>query len=197
MVDEQSGQLVSGANPTRRGSDKFRSVYGDFAGQRDCVPARGIDVGGASRFFYCAKASRAERNAGLDGFPPKALLWSNGDAAPGTFQSPGTDRLVRNFHPTVKPVDLMRWLVRLITPPGGLVVDPFAGSGTTGIACVLEGFEFVGFDRDAEYVALAEARIRWWAEHPEGTATRAILTAAAARPGADQLRLLDEESAAR
>jgi hypothetical protein len=68
MLDEQSGVLVSGANPTRRGSDKFRGVYGDFAGQEECEPARGVDVGGASRFFYCAKASRAERNAGLEGF---------------------------------------------------------------------------------------------------------------------------------
>jgi DNA modification methylase len=62
----------------------------------------------------------------------------------------------------------MRWLVRLVTPPGGTVLDPFAGSGTTGIAAALEGFNFVGIEREEEYVRIAEARIRWWGEHPEG-----------------------------
>ncbi len=66
---------------------------------------------------------------------------------------------VRNFHPTVKPVDLMRWLVRLVTPPGGVVLEPFMGSGTTGVACAFERFGFVGFEREAEYFAIAEARI--------------------------------------
>jgi DNA modification methylase len=68
----------------------------------------------------------------------------------------------------VKPIELMRWLVRLITPPGGVVLDPFTGSGTTGCAATLEGFDFVGFEREAEYVAIAEARIRWWSQHPDG-----------------------------
>ena len=66
-------------------------------------------------------------------------------------------------HPTVKPIALMRWLVRLVTPPGGLVLDPFAGSGTTGAACELEGFDFIGIEREAEYVEIAEARIAHWA----------------------------------
>jgi site-specific DNA-methyltransferase (adenine-specific) len=66
---------------------------------------------------------------------------------------------VRNHHPTVKPIRLMRWLCRLVTPPGGLVVDPFAGSGSTGVAAVLEGFAFVGCELDAGHVAIAEARI--------------------------------------
>jgi DNA modification methylase len=62
----------------------------------------------------------------------------------------------------------MRWLCRLVTPPGGVVLDPFTGSGTTGIAATLEGFEFVGIEREAEYVAIAKARIAWWAKHPDG-----------------------------
>lgn len=132
MLDEQSGELVSGANPTRRWSDKFRNTYGTFKGQAECRPARGKDIGGASRFYYVAKPSNAEREAGLTG---------------------------RNLHPTVKPVELMRWLVRLVTPPGGLVLDPFAGSGTTGMACAYEGMRFVGIEREAEYVAVAERRI--------------------------------------
>jgi site-specific DNA-methyltransferase (adenine-specific) len=89
--------------------------------------------GSAARFFYCAKASRSERNAGLEG---------------------------TNHHPTIKPIELMRYLVRLTkTPTGGVVLDPFMGSGTTGIACVLEGREFIGIEREAEYVEIAEKRI--------------------------------------
>lgn len=122
----------------------------------------------ASRFFYCAKTSRAERNAGLEDFEKRALNWSSGEQSPGTFQGDGTERAARNHHPTVKPVELMRWLVRLVTPPGGLVLDPFAGSGTTGIAAALEGAHFVGIERDPEYVVIAHARIAWWAAHPEG-----------------------------
>lgn len=96
------------------------------------------DSGGASRFFYCAKASTAERNAGLD---------------------ERVDHRRANTHPTVKPIELMRWLVRLVTPPGGSVLDPFAGSGTTGIAALREGFSFIGIERQAEYVDIARARI--------------------------------------
>jgi DNA modification methylase len=62
----------------------------------------------------------------------------------------------------------MRWLVRLVTPPGGVVLDPFTGSGTTGIAAALEGFDFIGIEREAEYVEIARARIAWWQEHPDG-----------------------------
>lgn len=130
-IDEQSGELVSGANPSRRGSDKFRDIYSGFAGQEACDPARGVDVGGASRFYYCAKPSRDERDAGVD----------------------------RNTHPTVKPVDLMRWLVRLVTPIGGTVVDPFTGSGTTGMACMHERRAFIGCEREADYFTMSKARI--------------------------------------
>jgi DNA modification methylase len=87
------------------------------------------------------------------------MLWSSGEQSPGTFQSPNTHRAARNHHPTVKPVALMRWLVRLVTPPGGLILDPFCGSGTTGVACVLEGRAFLGIEKDAEYVAIARCRI--------------------------------------
>lgn len=169
LLDEQSGVLVSGANPTRRGSDKFRNTYGEFEGQAECDPARGVDVGGASRFYYCAKASRTERNAGLEGREKKPLNWSSGTQSPGTFQSEGTDKSAENHHPTVKPVALMRWLCRLVTPPGGVVLDPFMGSGSTGIAARLEGFQFVGIDDTPEYVEIATARIA----HHESEATNA------------------------
>lgn len=93
---------------------------------------------GASRFFYCAKASSKERSAGLEN---------------------------RNGHPTVKPVAFMRYLCRLVTPPGGRVLDPFCGSGSTGIAAVLEGFNFIGLEREADYVEISRARIAHWAEN--------------------------------
>jgi hypothetical protein len=128
MLDEQTGTLVSGANPSRRFADKFGSAYGEFAGDGDCKPARGIDAGGASRFFYCAKASAAERGE-------------------------------LNDHPTVKPVALMRYLVRLVTPPGGTVLDPFAGSGTTGEACLLECLSAVLVDKEPEHIEIIRRRL--------------------------------------
>jgi site-specific DNA-methyltransferase (adenine-specific) len=109
---------------------------GDQYGRFGCGPMPAIEgsEGSAARFFYTAKADAEDRN---DGLPPK----------------------LRNGHPTVKPVDLMRWLVRLITPPGGVVLDPFMGSGSTGKACALENRDFVGVELDADHVRVAEARI--------------------------------------
>lgn len=163
LLDEQSGELASGANPTRRGSDKFRNAYGAFVGQREITPARGADTGGASRFFYCAKASRRERDAGLDTAEKRALRQETNDFGSLHDAEPAQ---VGNFHPTVKPISLMRWLARMVTPPGGVVLDPFLGSGSTGCAAAVEGFDFIGVDRDADYAAIAEARIAWWAANP-------------------------------
>ena len=124
--------------------------------------------GGTSRFFYVAKASRDERERGCEDLPHKTAgdATDRQDGSAG-LNSPraGASRThgARNHHPTVKPVALMRWLVRLVTPPGGLVLDPFAGSGTTGLACIKEQCRFLGIEREAEYVAIANARIR--AEH--------------------------------
>lgn len=170
LIDEQSGQRTSGKTVTRRetisGHQGF--VYGAESRGPEPVEWYG-DTGGASRFFYCAKTSRSERNAGLDGFEERMLRWSSGDESPGTFQSDGTERSARNHHPTVKPIALMRWLIRLVTPPGGVVLDPFLGSGSTGCAAVLEPCvgRFVGIERDPDYLAIAEARVRFWAEHGE------------------------------
>jgi DNA modification methylase len=130
-LDEQAGTLTSGANPTRRSSDKFRDTYGEFKGQTEIEPNRGTDSGGASRFYYVAKASTSERPRADDG----------------------------TAHPTVKPLSLMRWLVRLVTPPGGLVLDPFLGSGTTAEACVIEGYRCIGIERHEPYLQLAIQRL--------------------------------------
>jgi DNA modification methylase len=106
-----------------------------------------------SRLCFCAKAQKHEREAGCDELPLRA----------DQLYSHPTPRLRRNIHPTVKPVELMRWLVKLITPPGGVVLDPFTGSGSTGIAAVMEGREFLGIEREARYVDIACARLTHWA----------------------------------
>lgn len=128
------------------------------------------DSGSASRFFYCAKASKAERNKGCEEFEEKPLAFSNQAKAElkrGNTDFDGGDakghgnkiRHIKNNHPTVKPISLMRYLCRLVTPKGGTVLDPFTGSGTTGIASKLEGFDFIGIEREPEYIKIAQARI--------------------------------------
>jgi site-specific DNA-methyltransferase (adenine-specific) len=136
-LDRQSGTLTSGfmAAGTEREGLGYRGRLGSRV-RNDTIG----DSGGASRFFYVAKASASERGAGL---PPGE----------------------RNRHPTVKPIKLMRWLCRLVTPPGGTVLDMFAGSGTTGCAAVLEGLDFVGIEQDDASGSTAIARIRYWAQH--------------------------------
>jgi site-specific DNA-methyltransferase (adenine-specific) len=128
----------------------------DGACVRDC-PVRSLDRQreNLSRLFFCAKATRAEREAGCGQLPLRSVpLYT------GKRHSP---RLVRNLHPTVKPVSLMRWLVKLVTPPGGLVLDPFTGSGSTGIAAVIEDRIFLGLEREPRYVDIACARLTHWA----------------------------------
>jgi site-specific DNA-methyltransferase (adenine-specific) len=145
------------------------------------------DTGGASRFFpvlawdpatdvpfaYVPKASRAERNAGCAGLPERESDVF-GDDEWGRRErnvKPST-----NHHPTVKPVALMRWLVRLVTPPGGTVLDPFAGSGSTGVACVLEGCAAILCEQDPDYLAIAQARIAHARQAQPGAIQAALLT---------------------
>lgn len=124
----------------------------------DC-PARIIDTARPdllpSRLFFCSKASRREREAGCEKLSPKSVQIFTGKSRP--------PRVVANIHPTVKPLALMRWLVKLITPPGGLVLDHFAGSASTGAAAVLEGRQFLGIEREGQYVDIACARLTHWA----------------------------------
>jgi site-specific DNA-methyltransferase (adenine-specific) len=156
VLDEQSGERKSVRSA--RGGVSGNKVYGTFAEATGYECGYG-DTGGASRFFltvldlpidgedvtrfrYQPKASRAERNAGLDG--------------------------VLNHHPTVKPIALMKWLVTLVTPKGGLVLDPFNGSGTTGIAAHTNGFSYVGMDLGNEYIEISERRIAYWSDQTYG-----------------------------
>lgn len=146
--------------PTPRGSNKNGVTNFGNTERKTLVTRHELGMGGSpARFFYCAKASRADRDDGCDALRKRPLRWSAGEANPGSFQSPGTDKSARNHHPTVKPTDLMRYLCRLITPPGGVVLDPFMGSGSTGRGALLEDFRFVGIEREPDYFAIAQARI--------------------------------------
>jgi site-specific DNA-methyltransferase (adenine-specific) len=116
------------------------------------------DTGSAARFFYEAKASKADRDEGCYGFSDKQYLHDERDTPiENAYQRNASASA--NHHPTVKPTDLMRYLCRLVTPAGGIVLDPFMGSGSTGKGAVLEGFQFIGIEREAEYLAIAQARI--------------------------------------
>jgi hypothetical protein len=189
-LDRQSGPAGAAAaaasGPTLTGETPVGRAFGARNGTDRPAPFHN-DKGGASRFFpnftvdeddihpedtfpfrYQAKAARSEREYGTEGLAPRA----GHDAVDREVGSDGlnspragagrTTKAVRNFHPTVKPVALARWLVRLLVPPGGTVLDPFLGSGTTGIAAVREGFGFVGIEKDTEegYVDIAVSRIR-------------------------------------
>lgn len=174
------------ANLIHDGSDEVVAMFPDSAGSGGSVPNVKISgygdgavgtgsaeylggertkvdcgTGSAARFFYCAKSSKKDRNEGLEAFDAVMAnfaagtgLSKNGDGSPRNMAADA-----KNPHPTVKPTELMRYLCRLVTPPGGLIVDPFAGSGSTGKAAILEGFQFVGFELDPQYTAIANARL--------------------------------------
>ncbi|MGB9848838.1 MAG: DNA methyltransferase [Moorellaceae bacterium] len=150
LLDGQSGELKSGF--MRAGT-----VRSNLCGYRGAMPAVVLhdtygDRGGASRFFYCAKVSRSERWG-----------WCRDCGRvlpPGELAGHRTQGHSAVIHPTQKPLQLMRWLIRLVTPPGGLVLDPFAGSGTTLVAALLEGFGCVGVEREKEYAAIAAGRLK-------------------------------------
>ena len=127
------------------------------------------DAGSAARFFYCAKASKRDRDEGMEGFAlkPSYMVENGSKTAATNGVSYKRTTVQRNNHPTVKPTDLMRYLCRLVTPPGGVVLDPFTGSGSTGKAAILEGFRFVGIEREAEYIEIARARIEAVMPKPE------------------------------
>lgn len=163
------------ANVLHDGSDEVRAHFPDAPGQLYAVgPEHGDygprenfaprnDTGSAARFFYCAKASKADRDEGLHGFakslPASALARTSQLRGEESTCISATKNPRANVHPTVKPTDLMRYLLRLVTPPGGTALDPFMGSGSTGKAALLEHFKFIGIERDPDYFAIAKARI--------------------------------------
>ena len=163
-ISKQSGKLYEGKDSkTSFGQIKSSAVNTNYG-----------DIGGASRFFYCPKTNKSDRNEGLDDFETKKSSSMPGrrnaeDMSSSKIDNDVTGRFVtlrQNVHPTVKPTDLMAYLIRLVTPKGGIVLDPFMGSGSTGKAAVREGMDFIGIERENEYFQIAEARINWEINKP-------------------------------
>jgi len=165
LIHDGSEEVVGLFPQTKSGSlNRARitaenGIYGNAPKERTGEYA--ADSGSAARFFYCAKASKADRDEGCEGLAAKSRLEDVGNKFTTVDYREGKTRdvMARNHHPTVKPTDLMRYLCRLVTPPGGVVLDPFTGSGSTGKAAIMEGFRFIGIEREAEYVEIAKARI--------------------------------------
>lgn len=168
LLDEQSGVLKSGAMNGEYNNTIMKNEPGIRDGKEVKLTSK-ASSGGASRFFYQAKVSKAERNMGLDGFETKITPNSLGALGRKSLEDRLEDKsnpiISKNNHPTIKPVSLMAYLCRLVTPPNGIVLDPFMGSGSTGIAAQLEGFRFVGMEMDGDYFKIAEARINSYEEY--------------------------------
>lgn len=166
LIHDGSEEVLAGfpqSSVTGKRSDKSKAatVDGTTWGTDNHQSTEYTDTGSAARFFYCAKASKADRDEGLSNPATPFVQFQTGNGASGkpSSLSEGRNTEYRNHHPTVKPTALMRYLCRLVTPPGGTVLDPFTGSGSTGRGAVLEGFSFIGIEREAEYIPIAEARI--------------------------------------
>jgi DNA modification methylase len=179
ILDEQSGisKSTGGRSGNKEGVGQ-NGIYGQYSGEvKDGNPGLG-DTGGASRFFYCPKTSKTDRNEGLEDFKGKQIGTYNahssdleiyGGSSLGAASMSGNNKMPQpkqNFHPTVKPTDLMLYLIRLVTPTGGTTLDPFMGSGSTGKAAVRGGFDFIGIEREKEYIEIAEARIQYEKDNP-------------------------------
>jgi site-specific DNA-methyltransferase (adenine-specific) len=200
-MDRQSGDCASRDGAANGGfRDDDVPVAGFLRGSRGTLPPGRGDSGGASRFFpvfrYVAKPSRGERDAGcwdledVSGNDVTGRKDGSAGAVCSARAGP-TSAARRNIHPTVKPVELMEWLVRLVTPPGGTVLDPFTGSGSTGCAAVRLGSNFIGIEREPEYARIAERRIRLAANAPKAKPLGALERGPAPVDG--QLSLLGPE----
>jgi site-specific DNA-methyltransferase (adenine-specific) len=169
LLDHQSGTSTSkSANKGLQVSGQAGGLGGSKPNYKDGTDTvRGHnDSGGASRFFYVAKASKRDRNEGLEELETKVI--EIGDERPSgnswERRGKGQDTPRQNFHPTVKPTSLMEYLIKLVTPPNGTVLDPFTGSGSTGKAAILQGFDFIGIEMTEEYLPIIEGRLKH-AEH--------------------------------
>ncbi|WP_313740514.1 DNA methyltransferase [Pseudomonas sp.] len=178
LIHDGSDEVVAlfpaqaGASAPVKGSEASapaKNTYGEYGRVQGAFHA---DAGSAARFFYCAKTSRMDRNEGLGSGEQKAV---SSNATMRKIEHADWPSRNGNHHPTVKPTDLMAYLCRLVTPPGGMVLDPFMGSGSTGKAAIREGFHFIGCELDPEYLAIAKARI----EHEQTKVAAARESAAA------------------
>lgn len=170
LLDMQSGHRKSGGRTHHKGDIEHRNVYSPIY-ERASDFSRDASEGGASRYFktfhetpdvpfiYTSKASRSERNKGCEALPDGSIPMYGAGIGEGLH--PEKPSIEKNTHPTVKPISLMRYLVTMITPPGGVVLDMFCGSGSTLVACVQEGFNFIGIDQDSDYCEIARARLAY------------------------------------
>jgi len=154
--------VILGHDP---GCDEEGCVSACLVAEADGCVGEGRARLAPSRFLYCPKASRTERDAGCERLPRRTF---------DLFPNAGSGSDAHNFHPTVKPLELMRWLVRLLCPPGGVVLDPTTGSGSTGAAAVLEGRRFLGIELEPPYIEIARARIEHWNKQAGGPSQRPL-----------------------
>lgn len=157
-----NGEIYEGKNSTEgfsQGRWPANVIFDEDAAEMLDEQTSELLKDGASRFFYCAKASKSERNAGLEGMPEVIETDREKDSTDLANRLHNKSK-TQNHHPTVKPLKLMEYLIKLITPPNGIVLDPFLGSGTTGVAAKNLGFEFVGIEMNPEYAEIAEKRIK-------------------------------------
>ncbi len=170
ILDEQSGVSKSSKNSIELPKNDSTQHFSGGNSKSGKYTERGHnDKGGASRFFYVAKVGKKERNLGLDNFEDKETksnMFNSSERIIGDkIIENNKDIITKNNHPTLKPINLMTYLCRLITPPGGIILDPFMGSGSTGISACLEGFRFVGMELDEDYFKIAEVRINNFEEY--------------------------------
>jgi len=164
LLDEQSGNVRLTEGGQNIGKFNFAPAENTNGNKR--IQGK-VTLGGASRFFYVAKANKKDRNEGLEELPlskPGAIYNERPSGGLNAHLHGEDSKPVKNFHPTVKPTELMRYLVRLVTPPNGVVLDPFTGSGSTGKAALLEGFQFVGVELTEEYLPIIAGRLQFVAE---------------------------------
>ena len=171
IFDEEAGKILdeqSGISKSEGGNKPVGGNYKLSANRTQQPYFNYGDVGGASRFFYCPKTSKTDRNEGLDGFEEKRKSHITSQNFENALTGGGNTRnpYSKNNHPTVKPTDLMLYLIRLVTPKGGTTLDPFMGSGSTGKAAVRGGFDFIGIEMDEEYIEIATARIQYEKDNP-------------------------------
>jgi len=163
LIIDGSDEVLAEFPETKSGKTTDKFTANSMFGKRKMKAQNGSE-GSAARFFYTAKASKSERNKGLKGFEEKRVNYmakanGTGEASMDSFSS-----INANHHPTVKPIALMRYLCRLITPAKGIVLDPFCGSGSTCCAAVLEGFNYIGIELEQEYCEMSRARIKYWSK---------------------------------
>ena len=176
LIDEEAGKMIDEQSGIGKGQKKPRVQKGTVDYTNDTwglkvkdghISPTYDDMGGASRFFYCAKVSGKERNMGCDDLGDKTSQLNSGGIGRKTsvekrLESNGENAPTRkNFHPTVKPIKLMEYLIKLVTRKGGVVLDPFLGSGSTGMAAVKNGYNFIGIEKEQDYMVIAEKRIHY------------------------------------